>query len=132
MAAVPFSIKIFLADGTPDGLRLVEKTNWTGMALCFARTGYVDVRSRDELARPGVYVLTGPSESERYRQRAYIGEADELHARLRQHVREKEFWTHAVAFTSKDDDLNKAHVRYLEAKLIEKAKAADRSTATGR
>jgi Domain of unknown function (DUF4357) len=124
---LPFSIKIFLADGTPDGLRVVKKTNWTGKALCFSRTGYADLRGSDELARPGVYVLTGPSESERYRQCAYIGEADDLHSRLRQHVREKEFWTQVVAFTSEDDDLNKAHVRYLEAKLIQKAKAADRS-----
>jgi len=27
-----FSIKIFLPDGTPDGLRCVERTNWTGIA----------------------------------------------------------------------------------------------------
>ncbi len=123
----PFSIKIFLADGTPDGLRVVEKTNWTGVALCFSRTSYGALRAREELARPGVYVLTGASESERFRQRLYIGEADDLHARLRQHVREKEFWNQAVAFTSKDDDLNKAHVRYLEAKLLQLAVAATRA-----
>ncbi|MGD9571963.1 MAG: GIY-YIG nuclease family protein [Thermoleophilia bacterium] len=123
----PFSIKIFLADGTPDGLRVVEKTNWTGQALCFARTQFATVRQRDELGRPGVYVLSGPSESERFRQRVYIGEADELVARLRQHVREKEFWTQVVAFTSKDDDLNKAHVRYLEARLIAAARACGRA-----
>lgn len=127
MAAAPFSIKIFLAEGTPDGLRVVEKTNWTGMALCFSRTGYAVLRSREELTRPGVYVLIGPSDSERFRQRIYVGEADELHARLRQHAREKEFWTQAVAFTSKDEDLNKAHVRYLESKLLRLAQSAERS-----
>lgn len=125
--AVPFSIKIFLADGAPDGLRVVEKTNWTGVALCFSRTGYPSARDRDELSRPGVYVLTGRSETERYRQRVYIGEADELNARLRKHAVEKEFWSQAVAFTSKDEDLNKAHVRYLEARLLDLARASDRS-----
>lgn len=124
---VPFSIKIFLADGTPDGLRVVEKTNWTGQALCFARTQFATVRQREGLSRPGVYVLTGPSESERFRQRVYIGEADELIARIRQHVREKEFWTQIIAFSSKDDDLNKAHVRYLEARLIERARRVGRA-----
>lgn len=125
--ATPFSIKIFLADGTPEGLRVVEKTNWTGVALCFSRTGYPSARTRDELSRPGVYVLTGRSETERHRQRVYIGEADELNARLRKHVLEKEFWSQAVAFTSKDEDLNKAHVRYLEARLLDLARASDRS-----
>jgi hypothetical protein len=125
--AVPFSIKIFLADGTPDGLRVVEKTNWTGVAYCFARTGFAAVRAGDDLARPGVYVLTGPPESEGYRQRIYIGEADDLGARIRKHAIEREFWRQAVAFTSKDDDLNKAHVRYLEAELLRLARASGRA-----
>ena len=125
--AVPFSIKIFLADGTSDGLRVVEKTNWTGVAYCFARTGFAALRGREELARPGVYVLIGPAESEGYRQRVYIGEADNLGLRIRKHAVEKEFWTQAVAFTSKDDDLNKAHVRHLEARLLERAGVAGRA-----
>ena len=61
--ATPFTIKIFLADGTPDGLRVVEKTNWTGIALCFPRTAFAGVRSRKEFGRPGVYVLGGASEA---------------------------------------------------------------------
>ncbi len=28
----PTSIRLFLADGTPDGIRIVEKSNWTGVA----------------------------------------------------------------------------------------------------
>ena len=124
----PFSIKIFLANGSPDGLRIVEKTNWTGVALCFPRITFPDVKARDLFDRPGVYVLAGRAESEEYRQRVYIGEADELRARLTQHARgDKEFWTQCVAFTSKDEDLNKAHVRYLEAELLRLAAKAGRA-----
>lgn len=125
--AIPFSIKIFLTDGTPDGLRVVEKTNWTGVAYCFARTGFAAVRASDDLSRPGVYVLEGPAESEGYRQRVYIGEADDLSVRIRKHAVEREFWRQAVAFTSKDDDLNKAHVRYLESELLRLARASGRA-----
>ena len=55
-----------------------------------------------------------------------MGESDTLLQRLGSHVKEKDFWTHGVVFTSKDQHLNKAHVRYLEARLLELAKEAKR------
>lgn len=33
----PFSLRIFVADGDPDGLRLVERSNWIGKAVVFPR-----------------------------------------------------------------------------------------------
>lgn len=75
--------------------------------------------------RTGVYVLVGPGEDSPL-PRVYIGEADVLKPRLIQHQQQgvKDFWTHVVAFTSKDANLNKAHVKHLEAKLIQLAKAS--------
>ena len=32
MQTTPFSLRIFVADGDPDGLRIVDKTNWTAAA----------------------------------------------------------------------------------------------------
>lgn len=32
-----FSLRIFVADGDPDGLRIVDKSNWIRKALVFAR-----------------------------------------------------------------------------------------------
>ena len=58
----PFSIRIFVPDGDPDGLRLVEKSNWTGIGVVFNRTGYKQVVSRPEFDRTGIYVLVGFSE----------------------------------------------------------------------
>ena len=49
-----------------------------------------------------------------------------LPPRLDSHAKNKDFWTHAVAFTSKDQNLNKAHVQYLEARLVGLAKEANR------
>jgi hypothetical protein len=31
----PFSIKMFVPDGDPDGLRIVEKSNWTSVGVVF-------------------------------------------------------------------------------------------------
>ncbi|HEY5435494.1 MAG TPA: GIY-YIG nuclease family protein [Candidatus Limnocylindrales bacterium] len=122
------TIRIFLADGTPLGIRLIEKSNWTGRAIDFARPDWVRARSRDDFGKPGVYVLTGVTDDGLAR--AYIGEADVLVTRINQHFSgpgAKEFWTRAIAFTSKDENLNKAHVRYLESRLVAMAQAAKRA-----
>ena len=121
--ARPTSIRIFLADGVPDGLRLVEKSNWTGRAVVVSRSQLDRALARDELRRPGVYVLTGPAEEGTLR--LYVGEADVLGDRLKQHVAGKEFWTRLVAFTSTNEGLNKGHVRYLESRLLGLARAAN-------
>ncbi len=118
----PTSIRIFLADGVPEGLRIVEKSNWTGRAVVASRSQLDRALAREELSQPGIYVLTGLSEDGA--PRVYIGEADLLRDRLRQHVAGKEFWTHLVTFTSTSEGLNKAHVRYLEARLVRLARDA--------
>lgn len=58
-----FSVRIFIPSGEPERLRIVEKSNWTGIGLVFPRSEYPEVRKRDELKRPGVYILWGPGES---------------------------------------------------------------------
>jgi hypothetical protein len=121
------SIRLFLADGVAEGLWIIEKSNWTGLALTWPRLEYTAVRQREELSRPGVYVLEGPSESDPTRRRIYVGEADALVKRLDTHHKATDFWTRAVAFTSKDQNLNKAHVKYLESRLIGLASLAARA-----
>lgn len=119
----PTSIRIYLADGVPDGLRIVEKSNWTGIAVVAGRSQIDRALAREELGQPGVYILAGQSENGA--PRLYIGEADVLKDRLKQHSAGKEFWAQLVAFTSTNRGLNKAHVRYLEARLVVLAKEAN-------
>ena len=121
------SIRIYLANGGADGVWVVEKSNWTGTTLMAPRTRYKELRSRTDLDGPGVYLLIGPTESGVPAERIYLGETDDLPGRLDSHNREKDFWSRAVVFTSKDANLNKAHIRYLEARLIGLAKEARRA-----
>lgn len=120
-----FSVRIFIPSGEPEGLRFVEKSNWTGQGLVFPRPLFAESRQRPELKRTGVYVLWGPGESGQL-PRVYVGEGDGVLSRLEQHARSKDFWTHAVVFASKDQNLNKAHVQYLEARLVALAAEAKR------
>jgi hypothetical protein len=123
--AVGFSVRIFIPSGEPEGLRFVEKSNWTGQGLVFPRPLFAESRLRPELKRTGVYILWGPGESGQL-PRVYVGEGDGVLSRLEQHARSKDFWTHAAVFTSKDQNLNKAHVQYLEARLVALAAEAKR------
>jgi hypothetical protein len=122
-----FSVRMFLADGQPEGLRLVEKSNWNGVGVMCSRAQYPAVRMRAEFERAGVYVLLGVEESAAGRPRVYIGEGDFVRARFDKHVREKDFWTHLVLFTSRDQALHKAHVQHLESRLVALAYKAKRA-----
>lgn len=122
---IGFSVRLFMSAGDPDGLRLIEKSNWSGLGLVFPRSEFGQARQRVELQRAGVYLLWGPGSNPAFL-RLYIGEGDGVLPRLEQHVRNKDFWTHAAVFVSKDQNLNKAHVKYLESRLIAIAQAANR------
>lgn len=119
----PFSIKIFVPDGDPDGLRIVEKSNWTGEGVVFNRTNYKAVAGRPEFDQTGVYVLVGSSEDSSL-PTIYVGEGDPVGERLKSHYSNKDFWTWAVFFVTKDSSLNKAHVKHLESRLLGLAKEA--------
>lgn len=123
----PYSIRIFLPGGDPEGLRLIEKSNWSGAGLVIPRALFAEGKLRREVTRTGVYVLAGPPE-ESGLPRVYVGEGDPIRPRLDQHAARKDFWTSCFAFTSKDENLNKAHVQYLEARLIALAGQAKRCT----
>jgi hypothetical protein len=73
----PFSLRIFVADGDPDGLRLVERSNWIGKAVIFPRAVYPQVRNRDEFQQAGVYLLLGPR-TQGDGEMLYIGEGGRM------------------------------------------------------
>ena len=120
-----FSVNVFLPAGDPEGLKVVEKSNWTGRGLVIPRAMFADSRSRPELGRTGVYLLVGPSDTSSLPS-LYVGEGDPVKPRLEQHAKLKDFWTHGIVFTSKDTNLNKAHVQRLESRLVDLASRAKR------
>lgn len=121
----PYSIRIFLPDGVPDGLQILEKSNWTGIGIVVPKAKLSDSKSRVEFSRTGVYVLEGFDE-ETEGTKIYIGQGDPVRDRLEQHAAKKEFWNRAVFFVTRDDSLNKAHIGYLETSLIKLARKTKR------
>jgi hypothetical protein len=124
----PFTIRIFVVDGDPEGVRLIDRMNWTGVGVVFPRERWEAARNRAELNRTGVYILVGYKEGDdEDLPTLYIGEGDAVRDRIDSHAQNKEFWEDGYAFTTANNGLNKAHVRWLERELIQQAKKAGRS-----
>jgi len=124
------TIKLYLIEGTPDGRMTCELSNWSGKSYKIPRIRVKDCTDRPELTNPGVYMLFGALQDEQ--DAVYIGEAENVYSRLIDHVAKKDFWHEAIVFISKDTNLNKAHIKFLENKLYMMATDADRYTIANR
>jgi hypothetical protein len=114
------SVKLFLADGTPYGIRTAELGNWTGKAVVCPRSDLAKLGKRPEASRTGVYLLIGADDAAPSGLAIYVGEGDEVWSRIAKHDKDpkKEFWTRVAVFVSKDANLTKSHARWLESKLV--------------
>lgn len=110
------SITLFLPKGTATSLRTAEISNWSGKAIACSRQEIEELAKREEAGRPGIYFLIG-TDTDSGEPTAYIGEAEEVGKRLKQHL-SKDTWNQVIAFVSKDENLTKAHIRYLEGEFI--------------
>ena len=118
------TIKIFLIDGEPNCRMSCELSNWSGKAYKIPRIKVKDCSDRNDLISTGVYLLFGKDEEGK--DLVYIGEAESILKRLNQHLNQKDFWNETIVFISKDENLNKAHVKYLENRLHDVALSAKR------
>lgn len=119
-SAVGRSIRLFLVDGSPNGIITAEIMNWTGHVLYAPRSKLPELLRRLEAARTGVYLLVGRTTGDDDIPSVYVGEGDNVGVRIAAHSKDtaKDFWETACLVTSKDLNLTKAHVRYLESRLI--------------
>lgn len=122
----PKTIKIYLVDGKPDGIKTAELSNWVGKAIAIPRNKLKDAKERAECNQPSVYFLFGREDEESVLPNVYIGEAEVLWKRLITHESGKDFWQIVVAFISKDNNLTKAHIKYLESRCLGIAKSVSR------
>lgn len=123
------TVRLFLVDGSQSGLVTAEIINWTGHVLIAPRSNIGEALKREEVTRTGVYFLVGEDPEQPTKSRVYVGEADVVADRIKMHAKDesKDFWTRACFVTSKDPNITKAHVRYLESRIIEMIKAIGRA-----
>lgn len=124
--ADPYTIRIYVADGDPEGLRLIDQINWTGRGAVFPRLRWPNIRKREEFAGPGVYLLWGFIKDDGL-PTLYVGQGDCVADRIENHFKNKEFWQYGIAFTSTSPHFNSAHARWLEFALVRDANLAKES-----
>lgn len=107
------TIQIFLPDGNPRGVRLAEITSRTVQVIQVPRAHLEQASQRDELCSVGVYFLVGDL-SDGLKPQVYVGEAEDCLVRLKQHHKQKEFWTNVLIAVSKTQYFTKSHVKFLE------------------
>lgn len=124
----PFTLRVFVPSGDPEATRIVEKMNWTGRGYYVPRDDWGNVRMRPEMTGAGVYILLGHEQDELGAEMpvAYIGQTDNLLARLDDHDKKKDFWENAMFFMSTNGGLNRAHITWLEWELMAQAVRAKR------
>ena len=107
----PFTIHIFSTTGDPDGIRIIHKSNWSGVGVVFPRSSLKEVLNEEDAQNPGVYILVGALAEETI----YIGEADPISARLKQHL--KKDWSWGIFFVD-SHGLGKTEIKFLESELV--------------
>jgi hypothetical protein len=79
-------LTVYMIDGTEYGPRLSEIGNWVGKAIYSPRSSLNKILSRPECDNPGIYCLKGDPTNEAFTEKIYIGEAENIKSRLKQHL----------------------------------------------
>ena len=120
------TMNFLIFDGDPNGLIMGELSNWNGRVYKIARSALGSFEKRSDSQHTGVYFLFGRDQE--LNDTIYVGEAEQLLKRLKQHINDHEEWNDCVAVMSKDNLLNKAHVKHLEYDFYQLAVKASRYT----
>lgn len=118
------TIQMYIFDGDPNGRIMCELSNWNGRVYKISRNQIQEFSARSDADNTGVYFLIGKDENNN--DTVYIGEAEKMSSRIKQHLKDNEYWNDCIAVISKDDLLNKAHVKYLENKFYNLAQKSGR------
>jgi hypothetical protein len=118
-------LTVYMIDGTAYGPRLSEIGNWVGKAIYSPRATVNKIMNRPEFENPGIYCLKGDPTDDAFEEKIYIGEAENIKSRLKQHLSDpnKDF-KELIFFISKDELLTKTQIRYLESRLVQLAISA--------
>ena len=122
----PYTIKLFVPDGDPESLKIINKMNWTGIGLEISRSSWSIHRKRTELEQAGIYILLGYQEGDDL-PTIYVGQGDGVRSRIDQHEKNKAFWDKVFVFVSSNGGLNRAHITWIEWALIQHGQGARRS-----
>lgn len=116
---------LILPDGSPTSIKEAEITNRLVKAILFPRNKLQEVTKRESVHFTGVYFLFGNSE-DGAKPIVYIGEGENCLERIKEHNRNKDFWTHCIIATTKTDEYTKTDGKFLEHYCLKMATNSNR------
>lgn len=117
------TVTTYLVDGDPIGVQYAFISNKICQMYVVPRSNLSYLNDEKKLHKPSLYILIG--EDEATRPQAYIGETENFRERVKDHENKKSFWQKALIFVSKDADMTKVDVQYLEHKAIAEAQTSN-------
>lgn len=109
------TIQMYIFNGDPNGRIMCELSNWNGRIYKISRRDINLFSERNDAENTGIYFLFGKDDMNN--DTVYIGEAEKMFTRIKQHLNSREQWNDCIVVISKDNNLNKAHAKYLENKF---------------
>lgn len=122
------TIQMCIFDGNPNGRIMCELSNWNGRVYKVARNELKEFSNRPDADNTGIYFLFGKDEYNN--DTIYIGESENILTRIKQHINDVDYWNDFITVISKDNVLNKAHVKYLENNFYNLALKSGRANVT--
>ena len=117
------TVTTYLIDSDPKGTQYSFISNKICQMFVIPRSNLAYLNEQEKLQKPAFYILIG--EDEATKPQAYIGETENFKERVKDHDSKKAFWQKALVFVSKDEDMTKADVQYLEYRAIAEAKQSN-------
>lgn len=118
------TVTTYLVNGDPKGTRYAFISNKICQMFVVPRSNLDYLDKQKKLHKPAFYILIG--EDEMAKPQAYIGETENFRERVKDHDQRKTFWQKALIFVSKDADMTKTDVQYLEYLAVQQAKQINR------
>lgn len=107
------------------GVSIATSGEWDGRLLLMSRRVFEQYKAKAELNVVGAYVVYADHfDKTSYGHDLYVGQGDDVRARLAKHLKEKPFWNKVLVFTS--EKMNSTLAYNIESQLIQKAKFANR------
>lgn len=124
-------IELFLVDGVPGGMTTAEIAGWTGHVITAERSNLGALLKRPEAQRNGAYLFLADDADAIAEVRCYIGRTESFTQRFPAHTELKSReWDRIVIVTNKDDSFSEGHWGYLESRLVELVRLANRCSLT--
>lgn len=114
------TIRTKLLDKTLSGARIIDMgSTFSCQLFVIPRDKMSQIAKEDLLHQYCFYILLGITDDGH--PKAYIGQSNDFHRRIRDHQSRKEFWDTALVFISKSNEIYASEVLYLEYLGIKKA-----------